>query len=436
MRKFLTFLSKTIAVFFAVLFVITAVLVILLFNLERKMFSATLYKSALADQQIYERLPEIVGTLLTTSISYNPCAENPLLCEEIPDELRACYIQKLGQERYVALASGQEKPTEAEMQAIQPCLDKYGSETTPATGEQPSGESPNQGGMPPFMKNLKASDWGAILSILVPPNEMKVMTENILDQVFAYLNGETDSASISLVTLKERLAGQAGKDAILQLLAAQPPCTEEQLTKMFVGAPGEGEGMVMCAPPAETLNLIMLQLQNQLTALVAQIPDKAVIIEPSTPSSPASDGGPLGSDPIATLRTVRLALRLSPLLPLGLLLLVTLFGVRTLKGWMRWWGIPFFFAGAIALVPGAAAKPALNWAWYNFVISRIPPIITTEITDIGHNLAVYIVHSLSEQIILQSLILLVIGLAAWIGSYFIKVKVKPQAPAAPPAPGT
>jgi hypothetical protein len=157
MRKFLSFVSKSIAVVFAILLVISAVLAILLVNIERKMFDANLYKGALAEQQVYARLPEIVGNLLTTSLSYNPCAENPLLCEDIPDALRTCYIQKLGEERYITLASGKEKPTEAEMQSIQPCIDQYGGETpAPTSGDE------SAGGPPDFIKNLKPKDVASI----------------------------------------------------------------------------------------------------------------------------------------------------------------------------------------------------------------------------------------------------------------------------------
>jgi len=422
MRKVLTFLSKTIAVIFAILFVITAVLVILLFNIERQMFSADLYKSALAEQQVYERLPGIAAELLTTSMTYNPCAQNPLVCEDISPELRACYELTLGNERYATLASGKEKPTEAEMQAIQPCLDQYGN--------QGGGD---QGGMPPFLQNLKAYDWEIIISSILPANELQTIAENILDQMFAYLNGETDSVSVSLVRLKERLTGQAGQDVIRQLIAAQPPCTVEQLAQMAASMLGGGEGMVICAPPEEILALLMPQLQNQLAALVTQVPDKAMIIKPSSqPAQPG--GGPLGNDPITAIRTVRLGLRLSPLLPLGLLLLVTLFGVRSLKGWLVWWGIPFFFAGAIALVPGIALLPALNWAWNNFVVPRIPPFLSADVANIGHELATYIIHGLSEQIILQTAILLAVGLAMWVGSYFIKSRAAENTPATPPPP--
>lgn len=489
MRKFFTFLSKTLAVIFAILFVIAAVLVILLFNVERKLFDADLYKGALAENQIYERLPGIASALLTTSLTYNPCAENPLLCEDIPDELRMCYIQKLGQDRYVTLASGKDKATDAEMEAIQPCLDQFGEETTPATGEQQNGENPlltaspetqacvrqaigdaayeelynsqrapteaeiqqitpclsqagtgdlgslggdSQGGMPPFMKNLNASDWEAIIRILLPPAELKALTENVLDQVFAYLEGKTDKASVSLVALRERLAGPAGEEAIRQLIAAQPPCTNEQLAQLAASAVSGMEGMISCAPPEEIIALILPQFQAQLLSLLGKMPDKVVILEPDSQSAPSGNSGPLGNDPVSVIRTVRLGLRLSPLLPLGLLMLVTLFGVRSLKGWMRWWGIPFFFAGLIALAPGIALLPLSSLAWNKFVLPRIPPIIPADIINIGRNVVTYIVHDLSEPIVLQAVILLVLGLAAWIGSFFVKAKPAEPAVATPP----
>jgi hypothetical protein len=196
---------------------------------------------------------------------------------------------------------------------------------------------------------------------------------------------------------------------------------------------GEG-GMVLCKPPADILALILPELQNQLKSAVPQIPDEVVLLP--TKNQPAStNSGPLGSDPVTAIRTVRLGLRLSPLLPLGLLMLVTLFGVRSLKGWMRWWGIPFFLAGLIALAPGVALLPAANWAWANLVLPRIPSIISADIVAIGRNLAAYIVNKLAEPIVLQAAILTVVGLAAWIGSAFIKAGRTENIPAVlPPAP--
>ena len=61
----------------------------------------------------------------------------------------------------------------------------------------------------------------------------------------------------------------------------------------------------------------------------------------------------------AFLKFTRPLMRLSPLLSIVLLLLVTLFGVRSFKGWLRWWGIPFLVVG-ILLGVGVLAATAVT----------------------------------------------------------------------------
>ncbi|MDP2995161.1 MAG: hypothetical protein Q8N46_08595, partial [Anaerolineales bacterium] len=261
MRKFFTVIARFIATIFAILFMITTILALLLTTINRQMLNANLYKNALAEQNIYEHLPEIVGVALTSSFISYPCAQNQLACniEGASPELQACLTTALGPDAYGAIGSGQRSPTNTELQLAQPCLDQYGShqiangfqpgETLPnaspdvqacvkqAIGEQaynelfnnqrPSTETENQrmspcfaqsgtgspgggSGMPPFMQTLTAADWQAILTILLPPDDLQTMTESTLDQMFAYLNGETDTVTVPLDKLIERLTGPAG----------------------------------------------------------------------------------------------------------------------------------------------------------------------------------------------------------------------------------
>jgi hypothetical protein len=467
MRKFFTGVTRFIAALFAILFVITTVLALILFNLGGQLFNARLYKNALAELDIYQTLPTLIGRLLTSSFSFNPCAENPIVCEDISPELRACYEQTFGEERYITLASGQDQPTEVEMQAAQSCLEQYGGSTTTVNEENklqtappevqdcvrqaigdvaynelyndhrpPTetkqqqvqtcfsdaglGDSSGEGGMPSYLKNLTAENWEAIMKILIPPDEMKVMAESILDDIFAYLNGDIEQVSVSLVALKDRLTGPAGTDLIMEFITSQPPCTEEELAQMT--SETSGENMVICNPPDDMLPFVVTMLHMQLEDVASELPDEAVIIKPYTPVTSSPGGGPLGDDPLTSIRMVRLILRLTPLLPLVFLLLVTLFGVRSLKDWMRWWGIPLFFSGAITLGLGIASTPALNKVWNQFIEPRIPVFLTTDVVTLGRDLIQYIAHDIIERIILQALVLLLIGLAAWIGSFFIKTK--------------
>ena len=361
MRKFITVIARFFALIFSILFVITAVVALLLTTFTGQLFNANLYKNALAKQNIYGRLPEIVGTVLT------------------------------------------------------------------GTGF-PGGGS----GMPSFMQNLTAAGWQTILTILLPPDDLRAMTDSTLDQMLAYLNGETDTVTVPLDKLKERLTGPADTDLIMQLINSQPPCAWQDLAQMVSGT-GNG-GMVLCKPPAIVLPIVFPLLQELLNAAAAQLPDKVTIIKPPSPGSLPSGTGPFGADPITTIRTVRLMMRLSPLLPLVFLLLVTLFAVRSLKSWMRWWGIPIFVSGTIALGLGLSALPVLNTAWTMYIVPRIPPFFPADIAGIGQELLRSIVHTITEGIVLWAVILLAFGLAAWIGSYFIKTKNEPDAPVTPPAP--
>jgi hypothetical protein len=431
MGKFFTVIARFFASIFSILFVITTILALLLTTINRQMFNANLYKNALAEQNIYERFPSTLGIILTSSISFNPCAGNPMACEDISPELKACYEQAVGNERYITLAGGQDQPTDAEQARIQACLDQYDSPAQTAT----LGGSGGGNWMPSFLQNLTAENWQAILTILLPPDNLQTMTESTLDQMFAYLNGETDTVTVPLDKLKERLTDPAGIDLIMQLINSQPPCTEqvlEQLVQMVSGT--SNGGMVLCKPPEVLVPIVVLLLQEQLNAVATQLPDKATIIKPPPPGTIPPGTSPFGADPLTTVRIIRLMMRLSPLLPLAFLLLVTLFAVRSIKSWMRWWGIPIFVSGTVALSVGISALPALNMAWIMYIVPRIPPFIPADIAGIGQELARSIAHTITEMIGLWAIILLAVGLAMWIGSYFFKTKNATAMPVTPPTP--
>ncbi len=425
----LNFIAKAIASIFAILFVITAVLVLLLLNFEHTLLNAETYKRALLANKLYEQAPALVGVQFSTLKDFlaNPCAENPLGCaiEGASPELQACLTNALGgQEVYEAIGKGLRKPTEAELSASQPCLERYGN----AEGPQ-AGGAESMGGPAAFTQNLNAKDWQTLIGMLLPPDELRWMSEATLDQVFAYLNGDSDSAQVPLVKLKAHLSGQAGKDLILLLLNAQPPCSAEQQAQILAGDIGkEGEPTLLCSASGATRNSLVTQLQKQLDKVAAGIPDQAVIIKPPSASDISGQTGPFGNDPQTALRTTRLAIRLSPLLPLTLLLLVTLFGVRSRKGWLRWWGIPLLIAGLIAAGFGIAALPVLDWAWVNILAAKIPPMYSHELASSGYSLARAVLGELAIWVGLSAGLIALLGLGAIVASSRLKPKHAQAAP--------
>jgi len=67
-------LGKFLAAICALLFILSAVLVLLLFNIERKAFSSDTYKQAFEERRLYERIPTLLASTLTSYISENPNA--------------------------------------------------------------------------------------------------------------------------------------------------------------------------------------------------------------------------------------------------------------------------------------------------------------------------------------------------------------------------
>ena len=61
MKSFFRILGKSTAVFFAVLFVVTALLSIVLVTLGNRLVNPDLYKRAVQNQPVYESLPGIIG---------------------------------------------------------------------------------------------------------------------------------------------------------------------------------------------------------------------------------------------------------------------------------------------------------------------------------------------------------------------------------------
>lgn len=201
----------------------------------------------------------------------------------------------------------------------------------------------------------------------------------------------------------------------------------------MISGTGNG-GMVLCKPPEVIQPIIIALLPDLLNTAVQQIPDKVIIIKPSDPGVPKPGTGAIGVDPISTLHLIQLMMQLSYILPLVFLLLITLLVVRSIKSWLRWWGIPSFISGLITLGLGISVSPVFNAAWTMFIIPRISTSIPSVIAGVGKELIRSIVHSIAQEINLIAFILLAIGIAAWIGSSFLKTKnrtIEPDMPVPP-----
>jgi len=315
----------------AVLFVISGIVALLLFNIERKAFSSESYKQAFEDQNLYDRMPGVLAAALSTSMT-------------------------------------------------------EGRNTNPLLGM------------------LSTEDWETSIGALLPPEELKSMTNKALDSIFDYLNGRSDSAVVSLTSLKGYLTSDAGVDAIVQLLRKKPDCTTEQLLQIALGVLG-GNEIVFCNPPDDVMGLVTPMIGTQLQFITLSFPDEVTIISGEKSNTP--------DDPRIQITRVRKAMKLTLVFPILFLLAVTIFAVRSLKEWLAWWGWSFTFTGGISLLIALLGSSVIGFiiglAMQNETYAFIPPILLTTMQETVREVARLILVPVAVEGLF--LVLLGVGMA-------------------------
>ena len=142
----------------------------------------------------------------------------------------------------------------------------------------------------------------------------------------------------------------------------------------------------------------------------------------------------LGEDPQVMRQRIDTGIRFSPLLVLCLLLLIAVFGVRSLRGWLCWWGIPVFIAAFITLSAGIASLIFFEPAWASYIIP-----LTAESTpvQIEPDVSRALFNDLVVQLVLEAGILTLLGLIALLISRRMPPPPDPSLPplAPPGMPG-
>lgn len=469
MRSLATILSRSTAILLSILFTFSLVLVLLLVDIQYVLLNTDTYKRAFLAHNVYEQLPALIAKDSSAIKRFlgDSCTETPLACAmgDGSPELQSCLVDSLGGAAYLEIESGQRDPTAAELQNSQLCLDRYAERESepagPSTGdnllpiasadvqlcarqilgdetyqilydgqrspttretrrikacirEARRNERVNNPGigrdLMAILEDLSTTQWEELINYLLPVGGLQRMTESGLDEIFGYVNGKSNTVRVSMVSLKKRLTGESGDQLIRFLLEAQPACTTEELIQINAGNFENGGGTaIYCAVPEEARPLVMPAMRQRLEIAASEIPDDLVITEP-VPGT-AVNQSPLGQDPLTVARTIRTWIRFSPLLPLTLLLLMTAFNGRSIKGWLRSWGNPLILAGLIGLSIGLAAQPLLDWIWSQYVASQIQLLVSAGPGELGRHVARSLIQELGKWLMIESGLAIMLGLA-------------------------
>jgi len=324
-------IKKPFGIFLALLFVLTAVPALILFNFDRRAFTAETYQQAFARSNFYDQLPALM-------------AESMLATTTDPSQL------------------------------------------------------------PVVMRGMSQQAWEGYFRAMLPQETLKAMSDETLNSVFAYLDKQTNSVQVSLLPLKASMVSEAGTQAVFALLATQPACTLEQIAQATMNLLNSNE-IQFCNPPAELLPMMTPLIQGQMQTAAFAIPDQLPLL-----TAPPQD------DPRQTLQTARMAMRLSPILPLGFLLLLTIVAVRSLKDWLNWWGIPLFITGGLAALMGLVGAPIFGAALRGILSNQLPALLL----GLANDLASAMLQALLMPVLWQGLGIAFIGFGMAVAGYFVK----------------
>jgi hypothetical protein len=293
--------AKAFAILFSILFVISGVVTILMYTVSKLAFDPGIYKQALSSTGIYGRIPELLGEQIVYSLNRNPCVQNPTSCTE--EQLNAT---------------------------------------------------------PSYLFSIDAPTWETIIAKFIDPDWFKEQTESTIDQIIEFLvtPGETFSLDISLVKLKARIGGEEGFQAIVSLINSLEPCASGDMLNLLNATLGlDGLSSVpLCRPSESVLILGESAIRESLKVVADKLPDNtSILVEKALPGF--ENGLVVTQRSMQLLRTLT---QLSPIIPLCLLLVITLLVVRSLKGFLKWWGIPLVSVSLITFICSLLFTPLIR----------------------------------------------------------------------------
>ena len=324
-------LKKIIGIIFAILFVITAVPALILFNFDQRAFTAETYQKAFANANFYDQLPALMAESMLSS--------------------------------------------------------------TTDTSQ-----------LPVVMRGMSQQAWEAYFRAMLPQETLKAMGDETLNSIFAYLNLQTNSVQISLIPLKVSMVSDTGVQAVFTLLDTQPDCTLEQIAQMTFNLFNNNE-IQFCKPPAELTTLLTPMIQGQMQFATQAIPDQLDLIS-----------APPENDPRQALQSARMIMKLSPILPLAFLLLVTIAVVNSLKSWLNWWGVPLFVTGLLAMLMGLGGAPIFGAMLQGILANGLPSVML----GFANDLTSAMLQALLIPVLWQGLGIAVIGFGMAGVSYLTK----------------
>jgi hypothetical protein len=270
-------------------------------------------------------------------------------------------------------------------------------------------------------------NWRQIKSIVLPNRFLETWVSVTLDGVYAWIDTKDPLPNVvlDLKPWKDYNRSQYGHQAIQVVYTSLPPCQQADIDDFLK--------RLKAAPPGQEV------LYNLYTPCMFPDPwrpdqnqdylserDKIIDTAPNffaltQELSRVEKQSGVGAESIKQqIRLFRTLAQFSIIVPFIVLLLLVLLAWRSRFDFARWLGVPMLVGGILSLLPTLVYQPIVNAALIAGPMSEVPRQVQTEFTRaFGVLLA-----EIFNPMLLQSAIILLIGLGVAALGLFIKPKVR------------
>jgi hypothetical protein len=224
-------------------------------------------------------------------------------------------------------------------------------------------------GLKSLLSNMTVEDWTAVSRSLLPPTWLQTQLEGTIDRLFDWIGGTSVAPGIrlELEEIKTRLTSPDARSAAAIVVPKLRPCTANQTAAIKNAPPDQGlDKLPVCSPGEPDLRQVVIdRVSATLNALGANLPVRWDLSEQlrkldvgpvaGAPAGQQAQGHNVTEFDLAQFRAfIWLLSRLTVLLfliPLGLLSLIVLIGIRSGKQFFRWTGWGLIVSGILTLLP-------------------------------------------------------------------------------------
>jgi len=271
--------------------------------------------------------------------------------------------------------------------------------------------------------SMKDDDWIKFREALLGEEVIAGWVQGTVHGLFEWLNsGDAVPVIIwDMEPLIQKMNGPDGKEAVVAYYESLPDCTDLQMEELKT-QPGEPLPRAKMVEELCKLSTFphseQIQVYNDVMRMVVDATPKE--FNATQALLKERDNVPSTYTYKWRFRTYRYNMDLVLLIPLGLLFLILIFGVRSMEDLGQWWGIPLIGGGLIALLSSLLS----GTLWRGFITGNMPEGIP-QTSLLYHQ----IVESTSRMVspvfnplIWQSFLILLTGAGLFTMSFILRVR--------------